>query len=138
MKLKFFTLVIFSCTLFSFKISDDEITADEVLAHIKYLASDELAGRFPVTEGDSLAEQYIIDRFKSYNLIPAGDDGYRERFNFISEIKTDENNIFKLINEDGDISVSKPERDFIPLSFSSNSRAQGDLVFAGYGINAPD
>jgi len=42
---------------FSYLGGNDEITADNVLAHIKYLASDELAGRFPGTAGDSLAEE---------------------------------------------------------------------------------
>ncbi|HEY3251450.1 MAG TPA: hypothetical protein VGK25_10070, partial [Ignavibacteria bacterium] len=62
--------VLLVLSVFTFGFTGDsgksKITADEVLAHIKYLASDELGGRFPGTKGDSLTEDYIIKQFKSY------------------------------------------------------------------------
>jgi hypothetical protein len=73
---------------------DPKITKGEVIEHIKYLASDELGGRFPGTKGDSLAEAYIIKQFSSFKLKPAGEDGYRQSFNFVSEVKLAENNSF--------------------------------------------
>ena len=36
-----------------------EITQDELTKHIRYLTSDELAGRLTGTDGDSLAAEYI-------------------------------------------------------------------------------
>lgn len=114
-----------------------DITSDEVMTHIKYLASDELEGRFPGTTGDSLAVEYTIGLFKSYGLIPVGEDGYRQRFSFVTEIKAGDENMFYLNLKDKekeyDLGV-----DFYPLNFSSNGSAAGELVFAGYGINAAD
>ncbi len=128
----------FTISSFSYFGGNDEITAENVLSHIKYLASDELAGRFPGTAGDSLAEEYGISRFKEANLQPAGDDGYRERFNFISEVKEGNNNSFSESNDGTEINYKKNNEYYIPLGFSSSGSVSGNLVFAGYGIKAPD
>jgi aminopeptidase YwaD len=135
--LSFTLFLYFTISAFSYFGGNDEITADRVIAHIKYLASDELAGRFPGTVGDSLAEEYAIKEFVSSNLIPAGDDGYRERFNFISEVRLGDNNNFSLTlnNKKTDYKI---EKDYKPLGYSSAGSIEGSLVFAGYGIKASD
>ena len=46
----------------------NEITKSEILEHITYLASDELQGRFPGTEGDLLTQKYISEEFSKYKL----------------------------------------------------------------------
>ena len=50
-------------------------TADAYLAHVKYLASDELAGRAPASEGSEQAAQYIIKHLKQAGCEPGGEDG---------------------------------------------------------------
>lgn len=134
----FYTAVVLGFVFSAFTISGDkDITPDEVITHIKYLASDELEGRFPGTEGDSLAEEYAIGLFKSYGLAPIAEDGYRQRFSFVTQIKTgNENRLMVSVN--GKSSSYELGSDFYPLNFSSNGSAGGELVFAGYGINAPD
>jgi hypothetical protein len=114
-----------------------EITADNVLSHIKYLASDELAGRFPGTAGDSLAEEYGIRQFKSFGLFPAGDDGYRQRFQFNSGIEKGAGNtaVIKLNDEETPLTIDK---DYTVLGFSSVGQSSGELVFCGYGINSKE
>ncbi len=64
-KFKIFLLPAMLLLLAAFSVSDNQpkITSEEVSEHIKYLASDELAGRFPGTDGDSLTEEYITGRF---------------------------------------------------------------------------
>lgn len=49
--------------------------AEEALEHIAYLASDDLAGRQPGTEGGEAAGNYIAARFADYGLEPVGDGG---------------------------------------------------------------
>src|SRR4030095_12407748 len=112
---------------------DPEITAREISETIKYLASDELGGRFPGTKGDSLTEQYIIKKLKSYGIKPAGEIGFRQPFSFTSEIKLGEKNNLMLM--DG---KNISSGDFTPVYLSSNGSANGNAVFVGYGINAPD
>ncbi len=113
-----------------------KITAQNVISDIKYLASDELGGRFPGTLGDSLAEKFGIKKFKEAGLTPIGEDGYRQHFSFVSEIKLGPANSLSVNNgTKKDYTVST---DFVPFGFSSTGTAEGDLVFAGYGINAAD
>ncbi|MGH2575906.1 MAG: M20/M25/M40 family metallo-hydrolase, partial [Ignavibacteria bacterium] len=87
--------------------------------------------------GDSLTEEYIIKEFQSYGLIPKGDDGYKQRFGFVSEVKLGSKNSFSLMLNDVKIDYI-PDVDFIPLGISSVGKAKGEMVFVGYGINAPE
>ena len=47
-----------------------QIDKSNLTKHINYLASDELEGRYPGTEGIKKAEKYIIDSFKASGLKP--------------------------------------------------------------------
>lgn len=135
-----FLLPVLSAVLFSISFilpGNYEITADSVLSHIKYLASDELGGRFPGTTGDSLAEEYGIQQFKSFGLTPAGDDGYRQRFHFNSGIEKGAYNK-AVIMFNGDENELAVDKDYSVLGFSSVGETKGGLVFCGYGINSKD
>ncbi len=133
-----FVVIILGFVFSAFSINGGhDITPDEVVTHIKYLASDELGGRFPGTRGDSLAEEYAIGLFKSYGLVPIAEDGYRQRFSFVTEIKAGDQNSFS-VDLKGKEKKYEPGTDFFPLNFSTNGSAEGELVFAGYGINASD
>ncbi|RPI15157.1 MAG: M28 family peptidase [Ignavibacteriae bacterium] len=116
---------------------NNDITADDVLTHIKYLASDELGGRFPGTPGDSLAIEYAIGQFSSYGLAPAGDDGFRQRFNFNAGIEMGSGNKLNVKSKKDDM-VLEFGKDFTTYGFSSIGEASGELVFCGYGINSAD
>jgi aminopeptidase YwaD len=139
LNIKYFLSALFAVVfIYSFSIYDGyEITADAVLNHIKFLASDELGGRFPGTHGDSLAEHYAIEQFQGDRLTPIGDDGYREKFDFVSEVKVGTHNSFSSAIGDENYQYTIGH-EFYPMGFSSNSSAEGTLVFIGYGINAPD
>ncbi len=103
--------------------------------HIKYLASDELAGRFPGTDGDKLTVEYIVNEFEEYGITPAGEDGYLQPFDYISEIKLGKDNSLSIGN--GELIKGSGE-EFTTLYLSANGTAQGNIVFVGYGINAPE
>jgi aminopeptidase YwaD len=140
MKNKIFYVLIAFCLFLSFTFpysGNDDITSQDVLNHIKYLASDELAGRFPGTKGDSLSDNYLIKEFKSYGLLPAGDDGYKQHFDFVSSIKLAENNSFS-VTLNGNKSEFKVSEDFTPLGLSSIGSVKGEMVFVGYGINSSE
>ncbi len=118
-------------------INNKEITKEEILSHIKYLSSDNLEGRFPGTRGDTLTQNYIINEFQKYRLKPAGEKGYLQPLEMVTQVELKGKNEFQ-INFKGifkDYSLSK---DFTPLGFSGKGRAEGGLVFAGYGISAPE
>lgn len=112
-----------------------KITSSEVTDHIKYLASDELAGRFPGTDGDKLTVEYIVNEFEEYGITPAGEDGYLQPFDYISEIKLGKDNSLSIGN--GEL-IKGAGEEFTTLYLSANGSAQGNIVFVGYGINAPE
>jgi aminopeptidase YwaD len=117
------------------------ITAEELKAHVKYLASDELEGRGSGTEGNRKAAAYIADQMKQYGLKPAGDNGtYFQTFEFTASVKLGKAN--QCILEGSALPGGKSElsvdTDFRPLGFTTNVSVTGPIVFVGYGISAPD
>ena len=121
--------------------SSPAITAEEIKEHIKYLASDELEGRLTGTEGNRMAARYIAGLMKQYGLAPAGDSGtYFQSFDFVSSVKLGGNNacVVERKPDEGGKQELKVDTDFRPLGFTSNASVSGPVVFAGYGISAPD
>ena len=110
-----------------------EITINELAEHIKYLASDELGGRFPGTPESKKAQDYIIAQYINTNISPLCEDGYLQHFDFISHVVAGDNNSLSI----GDKSYAISE-DFIPIGFSENSRLSAGAVFLGYGFSIDD
>ena len=137
-KIKFLLSILLLTSFAAFVNPGDKspkITSGEVTNHIKYLASDELAGRFPGTDGDKLTVEYIVNEFEEYGITPAGEDGYLQPFDYISEIKLGKDNSLSIGN--GELIKGSGE-EFTTLYLSANGTAQGNIVFVGYGINAPE
>jgi aminopeptidase YwaD len=116
-------LLLFSCS------GKREVTVKELREHVKYLASDSLKGRLTGSEGDSLAATYIRKELISYGLVPLSGDGM-QRFEVTKRIVAGENNSLTI---DGTSFI--PEKDFMPLAFSSNGSLGAEVVFAGYGFS---
>jgi aminopeptidase YwaD len=114
----------------------NEITKSEILEHITYLASDELQGRFPGTEGDLLTQKYISEEFSKYKLKPAGDNGYVQPFEMYTHVQLSGNNTLS-INVNGAESKYDVEKDFMPYGFSGSGSVSGEIMFVGYGISTP-
>ena len=105
------------------------VTTNELQNHIRYLSSDSLKGRFTGSTGDSLAAEYIRDELASFGMTPLSGDGL-QRFKITKRVVSGKENSL-MING---ISY-KPEKDFMPLSLSSNSDLEAEVVFAGYGFS---
>lgn len=118
-------------------LRNNKITKEEIYQHIKYLASDQLEGRFPGTKGDSLTDSYISNEFKKYNLKPFGENGYFQPFEIYTHVRLSGENDFQ-VDLNGNKSSYSVDKDFIPIGFSGKGRAEGNLVFVGYGISAPE
>jgi hypothetical protein len=119
--------------------SKPEITAEELKAHVKYLASDELEGRGSGTEGNRKAAEYIANQMKQYGLKPAGDNGtYFQTFDFVAAVKLGKSNQCLLEGKGVPKVRLEPDVEFRPLGFTTNTTLSAPLVFVGYGISAPD
>jgi aminopeptidase YwaD len=105
---------------------------------VHFLASPVLEGRFSGSEGATVAADFIADRFRDLGLKPEGEDGsYFQHFSFIARVHSGPGNAL-VFDLPGGPRTAKVESDFRPLAFSSSGTASGEVVFAGYGIHAPD
>lgn len=99
---------------------------------IAFLASDELRGREPGTEGIEIAAQYIQKQFEGIGLLPV-DDSYRQKFSIPVNVTFGDQTAFVV---DGKKYVVK--EDFYPVQYSSNGSVNGETVFVQYGITDPE
>lgn len=113
---------------------------ERVGTEIEYLASPELEGRGVETKGIEIAAEYIRDEFKKAGLVSGVEDGsYFQAFNvpLRNSLSTEKSKL--IINgPDGKELTLEIEKDFIPLQVGGSGTASGEIVFAGYGINAED
>jgi aminopeptidase YwaD len=100
-----------------------KISESELYGHIQYLASDALLGRFPGSQGDIAADQYIKERFDALKL-----ENYHQEFSFLQALVPGSGNAMEI---DGH---KLPEGSFAPFTFSKDTALNGLVVFAGYGI----
>ncbi len=119
--------------------TDSEIRAADMRQHVTYLASDELEGRRTGTRGEVLATNYVATVFEDLGLKPAGDDGtYFQPYEFTAGVSLDDGNVFQVVS-DGKAADYEVDTDWRPVSFSGiGTFAPANVVFAGYGIVAPE
>ena len=106
---------------------------------IKVLASDSFQGRKPFTEGEVKTIAYLKERFVETGLEPGNGDSYFQDVPMVNiatqadpemQVLTPKGNITLKGFEDYVIWTEKPD----PLI----SLDKSELVFAGYGVNAPE
>jgi hypothetical protein len=110
--------------------------AARYLAHIQFLASPELKGRASGSPELEQAAAYVADRFRADGLQPVG-GGYLEPFDIATSATLGKSNRFESAVH-GEVETLQPDKDFVPYSFSSTGKSSGPVVFAGYGITAPE
>jgi hypothetical protein len=113
-------------------------SAARIQKDVARLAGDEWKGRRAGTEEADRAAEWIAASFEGAGLRPGGEAGsFFQPFTFIDGVTLGADN--RLETRAGDASSSwKAGVEFRPLAFSSPGAAAGDVVFAGYGIAAPD
>ncbi len=123
--------------VFAATAGDAAFDPDRYLDHIKYLASPEMRGRESGSPELEKAAQYIADHFKADGLKPADGKSYLQPFEITTSAKPGKANRLD-VDLKGDAESLQPNKEFEPYSFSSRGKASGGLVFAGYGITAPE
>lgn len=114
-----------------------QLAAERIARHVQFLASDKLQGRRAGTPSADEAAAYIEKEFRSYGLKTASSAGFLQPFTFVSAVKLGEQNSFQVKTPKGTRSLKVGE-EFMPLAFSASGPAAGEVVFAGYGISAPE
>lgn len=117
---------------------------NRVQSHLYFLADDLLEGRQTGSVGHEIASKYIESEFKKYGLKPLGDidasgeHSYFQRIQFRRAVLEQSSPSFTFKTADGEESLSYPKE---YLTFAnvahSDAKLEGELIFAGYGIIAP-
>ena len=79
-----------------------EVSAERIIRHIQFLASDKLQGRRTGTPAADEAAAYIAKEFQSYGLKPASPDGFLEPFDFVAGVKLGAKNMFRVLDSTGE------------------------------------
>lgn len=122
------------------------VDADRLLDHIKFLASDDLKGRADGSPELERAADYIAQQFKEIGLRPAGDDGsWYQPFELNAGVRVGAGNALAISDGKRSIRFALGST-YYPLSAVPNESldmpSEKDdklaIVFAGYGLAAPD
>jgi len=117
--------------------STAEISPDDLRLHVEALASEEMEGRLTGSRGEQMATDYVAKAFERLGLEPAGNDGsYFQPFDFTAGVSLGAENRLQITGIDA---TPKVDRDWRPLGMSEEGEiSEGGIVFAGYGVVAPE
>jgi Zn-dependent M28 family amino/carboxypeptidase len=116
------------------------IDAERIRAHVRFLSDDLLEGRGTGARGGDIAAKYIAAQFALDGLKPAGDDGgYLQKVEFTG-VHTLPATKVSLQPEDGKALDLTLGEDYVTSNETQTESVDIDapIVFAGYGIEAPE
>jgi Zn-dependent M28 family amino/carboxypeptidase len=116
------------------------IDAERIRAHVRFLSDDLLEGRGTGARGGDIAAKYIATQFALDGLKPAGDDGgYLQKVEFTG-VHTLPATSASLQPEHGKLLDLKLGEDYVVSNQTQVGSVDIDapIVFAGYGIEAPE
>jgi Zn-dependent M28 family amino/carboxypeptidase len=118
----------------------ETITPEHIRWHVRYLSHDLLEGRGTGQRGGEIAAEYIATQFAEYGLKPAGDHGtYMQKVPLVG-ITTSPETQFSLVPKQGEAMNLKPLDEYVAYDQTQQSQSEvdADIVFVGYGIEAPE
>jgi hypothetical protein len=118
----------------------------EAYSYCKTLSSKKFAGRLTGHEGYTAAAKWAAAKFKEWGLKPfSRESGYLQSYAspYVIIDRAELTLIMEEKSEGSKETAAKevklePEKEFLPLLFSDSGDCTGEIVFAGWGISAPD
>ncbi|HEX2522578.1 MAG TPA: PA domain-containing protein, partial [Terriglobia bacterium] len=106
---------------------------------LEFLASKHFKGRATGTPEAELTVAYIASVFQREGLQSpaASTDAYLQSFELVQALPLEQSRLSVEIDEDASVSMKMGE-DFLPAPWGPDSEVRGQMVFAGYGITAPE
>jgi Zn-dependent M28 family amino/carboxypeptidase len=139
----FLILSLFACSSNKYKFTEEDglsvFNADTLKKHISVLASDDFMGRKPFTEGETKTVAYLQEQFKQMGLEPGNGDSFIQEVPMANILATAAPSM-QVNSAKGTFNL-KAFDDYIiwtDKTDSSISLNNADLVFAGYGVVAPE
>ena len=113
----------------------NSISDADIREPLKVLSSDEFEGRLPTTEGEKKTIDYLVSEFTKAGLKPGNGDSFLQKV-ALMEITADPDMTMTIGDntfayKEQMVASSKREQ-------SSVSLEDSELVFVGYGVNAPE
>ena len=115
------------------------ITANDLMRHIRALASDEFEGRAPGTRGEQLTVAYLTDQFTRLGLKPGNPDGtYIQGVPMVGSTAGDVQVSYRVGEKRTDLVFPGEAVVWTKRFVPEVNVADSDLVFVGYGVVAPE
>jgi Zn-dependent M28 family amino/carboxypeptidase len=118
----------------------ETINPEHIRWHVRYLSHDLLEGRGTGQRGGDIAAEYMATQFAEYGLKPAGDNGsYLQKLPLVG-ITTLPETQFSLVPKQGPAMNLKPLDEYVAYDRSQQKQSDvdADIVYVGYGIEAPE
>lgn len=117
----------------------NSISGDRMLTDIRELSSDQFEGRGPGSKGEELTIQYLQDQFRSAGLEPGNPDGSYLQAVPLVGITADPQMKLTFSGHERSLAPKFPD-DFVAWTkrVVDTSAVDADMVFAGYGVQAPE
>ena len=121
------------------RITSSQISEDRLRAHIKFLSDDRLEGRGTGARGGELAALYIAEQFEAMGLKGVGAKGSFWQPASLVGVKADPKTELRINGAKGS-EAFKFADDFVAFTGAQTEHVEvnADLVFVGYGIDAPE
>src|SRR5437764_261277 len=118
---------------------ESPISENALRAHIKFLSDDRLEGRGTGARGGELAALYVAQQFEAMGLKGAGAKGSFWQPVSLVGVKADPKTELRVTGAK-ESEVFKFADDFVAFTGAQTDRVnvKADLVFVGYGIDAPE
>jgi len=119
---------------------NESIRQNDLRADLFFLAGDAMRGRLTDTEENRATADFIRSRFERMGLKPAGPNGsYFQPYNLMTATLAapPASNVLEVMSADGATRQLRAGQDFYPQRVSASGVASGPVVFAGFGISAP-
>lgn len=116
-----------------------DVKAQNILAHVRFLADDLLEGRLPGSRGGDLAAQYVATQFEIAGLKPGNGDSY---YQMVPMVGINGDPAMRLaISGKAQSRQLNYLKDFVAVAGVHEEKVSLDnreLIFVGYGITAPE
>ncbi len=120
--------------------ASEAIDVDTMRGHIAELSSDAYQGRGPGSEGDQMTQTYLVDQMQALGLQPGGAGGtWLQEFDIVG-ITSAAPETWTVRGDDGELALKFWDDTVLVGGLQEESVAieDAELVFVGYGIQAPE
>ncbi|MBS1743612.1 MAG: M20/M25/M40 family metallo-hydrolase [Bacteroidetes bacterium] len=136
-----FAMILFSCKSSNNNNNDglSSFNSDSIAKHISVVASDEFMGRKPFTEGETKTIHYLQQSFMQMGLEPGNGTSYFQEVPMVN-ITATADSFATCYTKTDSFSLQSPG-DYVAWTDKTNSSQsfnKDELVFAGYGVVAPE